>query len=92
MDEKTGKKHIVNLVDRERLSMSGVTDVYSFDEAVIELETVEGYVDIEGTELHIVKMNLDNGELLVEGKVSQISYQDQDVKKKKGSVLSKLFK
>lgn len=92
MDEKTGKKHIVNLVDRERLSMSGVTDVYSFDETVIELETVDGYVDIEGTDLHIVKMNLDNGELLVEGRVSQIAYQDQVAKKKKGSVLSKLFR
>ena len=92
MEEKTARKHTLNLVDRERLAMTGVTDVFAFDEQVIELETTDGYVDLEGTDLHIVKMNLDSGELIVEGKISQIAYQDQVSAKKKGSLISRLFK
>lgn len=92
MDEKTSKKHTLNLVDRERLVMTGVLDVFAFDEQVIELETSEGYLDLEGEDLHIVKMNLDSGEFIVEGKISQMSYQDQVSSKKKGSLISRLFK
>ena len=38
MEDKMAKKHIVNMIDRKRLSMSGVTDVFSFDEEVLELD------------------------------------------------------
>lgn len=92
MEEKLSRKHILNMIDRERMSMSGVTDVFSFDEEVIELETVEGYVEIKGTGLHIAKMNLDDGELAVNGNISEIIYHDGAATKKKGSMLSKLFK
>ena len=92
MEEKGTRKHTLNLVDRERLALTGVTDVFAFDEEVIELETTEGFLDLEGTDLHIVKMNLDSGELIVEGRISQISYQDQVSNKKKGSLISRLFK
>lgn len=92
MEEKMARKHTLNLVDRERLVITGVTDVFAFDEQAIELETVEGYLDLEGMDLHIVKMNLDSGELVVEGKISQMAYQDQVSSKKKGSLISRLFK
>ncbi|MGL6174239.1 MAG: sporulation protein YabP [Cellulosilyticaceae bacterium] len=92
MEEKMARKHSLSLVDRERLVITGVTDVFAFDEQAIELETVEGYLDLEGMDLHIVKMNLDSGELVVEGKISQMSYQDQVSSKKKGSLISRLFK
>lgn len=92
MDEKLSKKHMVNLANRERLTMTGVVDVFSFDEEVIELETADGYLDIDGVDLHIVKMNLDSGELIVEGRIIGLSYEDQAPSKKKGSVLSKFFK
>lgn len=91
MDEKTSKKHLVTMMDRERLTLTGVTEVFAFNEEVIELETVDGYMDIEGMDLQIIRMNLDSGELIVQGRVSALIYQDQ-VSKKKGSVFSKLFK
>lgn len=91
MDEKTSKKHMITLIDRERLSLTGVTEVFAFNEEVVELETVDGYLDIEGMDLQIIRMNLDSGELIVQGRVSGLTYQEQ-VGKKKGSVFSKLFK
>lgn len=81
------------MIDRKRLSMSGVTDVFSFDEEVLELETEEGYVEIKGELLHIIKMNVDEGELIVEGKVNELTYHDSSTPaKKKGSLMSKLFR
>jgi sporulation protein YabP len=93
MEEKMTRKHIVNIVDRESISVTGVTDVFSFDEGIIELETNEGYIEIKGDELHIVKMNIDEGDLIVEGTVTELIYHDvQGTVKKKGSLVSKLFK
>ncbi|MDF2613238.1 MAG: yabP [Clostridia bacterium] len=93
MEEKMTRKHIVNIVDRERLSITGVTDVFSFDEGAIELETNEGYIEIKGDALHIVKMNIDDGDMIVEGTVTELIYHDtQGTPKKKGSLVSKLFK
>lgn len=93
MEEKLTKKHIINMIDRKRLSMSGVTDVFSFDEEIIELETEEGYIEIKGELLHIIKMNIDEGELIVEGKVNELTYHDSAAPaKKKGSLMSKLFR
>lgn len=93
MEEKTGKKHTLSLVERERLTLSGVKEVFSFDETLIELETSKGYLDISGEDLHIIKMNIDDGDIIVEGNVCNISYRDnQGAGKKKGSMMSKLFK
>lgn len=92
MDEKVSKKHAVNLIDRSRLNMTGVIDVFAFDEKVIELETVDGYLDVEGDDLHIVKMNLDSGELIVEGRVTGLAYQEQSGPSKKNSLIARLFK
>ncbi len=93
MEDKMGKKHTVNLVDRERLSISGVLEVFSFDEEMIELETSKGYVDVRGEGLHIVKMNIDDGEVSVEGIITDLIYHDsQGPGKKKGALMSKLFK
>lgn len=93
MEEKVSKKHVVNMIDRQKLSITGVSDVFSFDENIIELETSQGYVDIRGDGLHIVKMSLDDGELIVEGTVDEVLYHEaQGPGKKKGTILSKLFK
>lgn len=93
MEEKTGKKHTLSLIERERLTLSGVKEVFSFDETLIELETSKGYLDIRGEDLHIIKMNIDDGDIIVEGDISSMSYHDnQGAGKKKGSMMSKLFK
>lgn len=92
MEEKLSKKHTLNMIDRARLNMTGVIDVFAFDEKVIELETSGGFLDIEGDDLHIVKMNLDSGELIVEGHVTALVYQEQNTPSKKGSLIARLFK
>ena len=93
MEERNNKKHSLNLVEREKLALSGVKEVFSFDEQLIELETSRGYLDIRGENLHIIKMNVDEGDMAIEGIISEITYHESaGIGKKKGSIMSKLFK
>ena len=66
--------HRLELVGRERLTVSGVEDVERFDETGIVMSTSAGTLVITGEELHIGKLSLDGGELHVEGR---IDYEDQ---------------
>lgn len=92
MENKIIRKHSLNLIEREKMILSGVKEVFSFDEQLIELETVRGYLDIRGENLHIVKMNIEEGDLAIEGVISEMIYHDNATGRKKGSIISKLFK
>ena len=93
LEEKFNKKHTLNLIEREKLILSGVKEVFSFDEELIEIETSRGCLDIKGNDLHIIKMNIDEGELAIEGTIGEMIYHDSvGMGKKKGSIMSKLFK
>lgn len=81
--------HSIALEGRARLSITGVEEVESFDESAIALSTQAGYLLIRGSELHIEKLNLDGGELLVEGTVDSMSYEDQAARG--GGLFSRLF-
>jgi len=82
--------HNVIMEGRERLSISGVEDVESFDEGSIVVYTNKGMLIIRGRELHIEKLSIDGGDLAVEGQVDSLRYEEQ--MKEKGSLLSRLFK
>lgn len=69
--------HRLELVGRERLTVSGVEDVERFDETGIVMSTSAGTLVITGEELHIGKLSLDGGELHVEGLIDSVAYEDQ---------------
>lgn len=90
-EEKTKtavKPHTVSMEDRCRLSVTGVEDVESFDETVIVMNTVQGNLIVRGSGLHIGKINLDAGELRVEGIVSDLCYEEKTAS---GGLWSRLF-
>lgn len=68
--------HMVILEGREKLSISGVIDVQSFDEEQILLETVRGMLIVRGQGLHVERLQLEAGELIVEGEVGCMEYDD----------------
>ena len=86
------KVHNLVLENREKLNISGVVDVSSFDENMIVLETEMGGLVIKGSSLHINKLNVDDGNLLIEGHVISCIYSDKVESKKAGSFFSSLFK
>lgn len=69
--------HAVQLDDRTKLRVSGVTDVIAFDEATIHAETAAGTLAIHGEGLHIERLNLEQGDLLVQGRVQALVYDDE---------------
>lgn len=64
------------LQDRHTLNVSGVSDVDSFDEQTVVAYTDYGELTVRGSELHISKLNIDDGELLVEGNIASLVYTD----------------
>ncbi len=78
-EEKTKlpvKPHHVILEDRTKLSITGVEDVISFDEAEIITRTGQGNLMIRGSDLHIGKLTLDTGEVSIDGTVSELCYEE----------------
>lgn len=71
-----GKPHHVIMEDRTKLSVTGVEDVVSFDEAEIITRTAQGNLIIRGTGLHIGKLTLDSGEVSVDGLVRELCYEE----------------
>ena len=71
------------------MSVSGVVDVQSFDEEQVLLETVRGMLLVRGQGLHIERLQLEAGELLVQGEVSLLEYDDSV--QPRGSLLGRLF-
>jgi len=82
--------HNLIMEGRERLSISGVEDVESFDEEAIVIYTTKGMLIVQGENLHIEKLSLDGGELAVEGRVHTLRYEEET--KAKGGFLAKFFK
>ncbi len=90
-----GLNNIVqNLVleNRNKLNVTGVKDVLSFDDEVIIMETELGLLTIKGENLKINKLSIDTGDVIVEGEISNLGYSDHSKKEQEGSFLSKIFK
>ena len=82
------KEHTLNMHNRARLSLTGVTDVSGFDESLIALATEQGALMIRGEQLHIDRIDLAAGELEVRGKVRELSYEEPAAE---GGFWSRLF-
>lgn len=86
---------IQNLVleNREKLSISGVKDVLSFDDQVVIVETELGLLTVKGEELRINKLSIDTSEVIVEGDIDSLTYSDnKNLEKSKSSLISKIFR
>lgn len=84
---------IQNLVleNREKLSISGVLDVLSFDDQVVIVETELGLLNVKGDNLRINKLSIDTSEVVVEGDMYSLVYSEKS-SDKKSSLIGKIFK
>ncbi len=93
-ENKISKSHKIMLNNRKSGTFTGVLDVISFDISEILLETEQGMLNVKGKDLHVNRLNLEKGEVDVEGMVDVLAYTQlpSGIKKTQGSLLSKLFK
>ena len=85
----------IYLENREKLNISGVKDVLSFDDQMVILETELGLLTIKGDNLRIQKLSIDTLDVSIQGTINTLIYSDHSTEKKggKGSTfLNKLFK
>ena len=85
------KNQNVHIENREKLHLTGVLDVDSFNEEIIVAHTELGLIVIRGVDLRINKLTIDSNELKVEGKIYALEYNDLE-NEKKGRLLKKMFK
>ena len=86
--KQNAKPHSLNIENRTKLSLSGVDDVSGFDENTIILTTSLGDLTIRGDGLHIDRIDLDIGQLEVQGHIRELGY-DEPVQS--SSLWTKLF-
>ncbi|NJD01057.1 MAG: sporulation protein YabP [Ruminiclostridium sp.] len=93
-DKKTPKPKVQNLIleNRERLSVSGVIDVESFNDESVIVDTELGALIVRGADLHINKLNIDSSELSIEGDIMSCEYSDRDGSRSKGGFFARMFK
>ena len=92
MQEKSLKQnHNMILENRKSLSISGITDVDSFDEKEISLYTQLGELTIKGRDLHVDTMSVETGDMTITGDIWSLISGDKD---KKGpiSAIGRLFR
>lgn len=80
------------LENREKLNVTGIIDVFSFDDQMIIIETELGLLTIKGENLKISKLSLDTSDFIVDGYINSLTYTNSDGVKKNQSILSKIFK
>ena len=68
--------HSLTLEGRERLTMTGVTEVVRFDEDAVELRTELGTLLVQGRELKLRTLSPKGGTVAVEGTVAVLSYEE----------------
>ena len=86
---------IQNLIleNREKLSITGVLDVLSFDDQIVILETELGLLTVKGENLRINKLSLDTAEVIVDGEIYNLGYSEKDLDKKSGGgIFNKIFR
>ena len=94
MEEKAGMKgHRINFNARKSGTITGVVDVLSFDLNEILLETEQGMLMVKGTDLHVNRLNLEKGEVDVDGKIDSFTYSEAaNTAHKNESLLTRLFR
>ncbi len=86
--------HSLTMDNRHNMQLSGITKVIAFDEEEIVLETSQGYLTINGADMHITMLNLDQGQVAIQGNINNLGYKAQgtDLKSKGKNVLNRLLK
>ena len=88
----TNYNHSINILERKNILVTGVKKIESFDDTEFLMETVMGYLALKGEELELLKLDTMQGNVSIKGLLKSFTYLDDNMKKEKDSIISKLFK
>ena len=80
--------HKLTMNERKSLSMTGVTEVVSFDDTAVVLHTALGTLVVQGSQLQLKTLVPEGGQVSVEGQISALVYEEP---RQGGGWLRRLF-
>ena len=83
-DKNDKKDHEIHITKRSFMSVSGVSEVLSFDEESVTLISVEGELVIEGEGIKIGALDTDRGIVTLSGKIDGFYYVNEEKSEKRG--------
>lgn len=90
MDE-VRRNHKITIENREKITITGICDVENFDEREITLYTIDGAIQLFGEDFKINKLNVESGDVEIEGYIVEVKYTGAD-KTEKGGFWGKIFR
>lgn len=84
--------HTLHIEQRGRTVVTGVMDVNSFLDNEIVLKIDTGEMVLTGDKLHIAKLLLEEGQLLIDGRIDGVSYIRQGAQEGKRGGLKRLLR
>lgn len=73
--------HKVVLDQRSKLELTGATEILRFEEDVVELNTCCGIMTVLGEDLRLKCLSLDDGAVMIQGKIQTIEYTDKRLRR-----------
>ena len=68
--------HKLTLNERNSLTMTGVTEVISFDDSTVVLGTQLGTLLVHGKQLQLKTLSLEGGQVAVDGQIHALVYEE----------------
>lgn len=66
----------LTLNERKNLTLSGVTEVISFDDSLVVLRTTQGILSVHGQDLQLKNLSLEGGQAAVDGTVAALIFEE----------------
>ena len=73
------EEHGLTLQGRQRLTVTGITEVLRFDDTAGVLETELGQLTVQGSQLQMKTLSVEGGRVEVTGEVDGLGYQTPGV-------------
>ena len=77
------KESLIVLRSRNGLDIDGVTDILSFDDTQLEVDTLVGRLCVDGEDLHVGELSVETGKLGLKGRINGLYYLSDEAGKKK---------
>jgi len=82
------RPHNLTLKERKMLTMTGVTEVVSFEDSAVSLRTELGDLTVQGRDLQLKTLSVEGGQVEVTGNIASLVYEEP---RQEGGWLRRLF-
>lgn len=88
--ETSNLNHVVKIVERKSIIISGIKKIVNFDDKQFTLESNMGDIIIKGSSLEMIKLDTIDGNVSIKGNIDSMIYVNGN--KASESLITKLFK